>query len=307
MQGETSTARGWIERRPFFTALLAALCPVALLLGALEYGRTPFHLMKFGSCTIACRGEPLERTALELTWLGGFGLLSVLSAICVFSGMWGVHAYTRRNWTPIALLVVVIVATVLARLQRGPFVEMLEAWGKACPTLAEHFLKPKTIGEAGASALGLVMCATVHFDRCTPRPHEVATRIVQLRWMLYLGAAVFVVALVVIRSVYAYVLDPASCPARWSDARAQEIVDAGTVYAGVTYSFLLAAFFVPPRVLLARWARSLVPPDKLENEKSEWLGIHDLAFTPSEGIRELATVLGPLLSALLPSILGAAS
>jgi hypothetical protein len=60
-------------------------------------------------------------------------------------------------------------------------------------------------------------------------------------------------------------------------------------------------------VLLAHRAKLLVPPDTAEGEKKHWLGLHDLAFTPSEGVRELATVFGPLFSTLLPSILSAAS
>lgn len=285
--------------RRCFVALGYAVLPIAVLVLALRWGAAPLRLMTFDNCRFKCAGRPLERAAPELLWLGGFGLLCVVSLACIVVGTLAVRDYAKgkRIWP--GFLVVVLVLAIAAQFQTGPFVQMLTAFETKCFELARHFLLPKRIGEAGAISLGLAMCATSYFVTA-PAAHEVAKRIVHLRWMLYLGTALFILALVVIRYAYAYTLQAASCKTRPDSEQIAQIATAGAVYAGMTYSLLLAAFFVPGRVQLHRVATALIPGDKTEEPaKIEWMKERDLSITSSESFWEFASVLGPVLSTVL--------
>src|SRR5687768_2506922 len=105
----------------FFKALGFAILPILGLLVALRRGSRELRLMDLHGCTFVCRGDPLERAAPELLWAGGFGLLCVVSVVCVVVGTRAAGSYTRKRWMLFAFPFLVLTLALATRLQQGPF------------------------------------------------------------------------------------------------------------------------------------------------------------------------------------------
>jgi hypothetical protein len=158
----------------------------------------------------------------------------------------------------------------------------------------------RTVGEGTAFFLAAAMAATATRSAA---PATVARRIGTLQGLLYCGSLLFVAGILVSQSNFAWVTAQwAGYPREESFAQAIEaIVQAGTLQAGVGYSALLVAFFLPARGYLAWRARCVAPRAELHDSAKEKKSLEDAGLVGSwrDDVKQILAILAPILSAPL--------
>ncbi|HEU4582580.1 MAG TPA: hypothetical protein VFS67_30195 [Polyangiaceae bacterium] len=158
----------------------------------------------------------------------------------------------------------------------------------------------RTVGEGTAFLLAAAMAATASRS---PDPATVARRIGTLQLLLYCGSLLFVVGILVSQSNFAWVSAQwAGYPREESLAQAIDaIVQAGTLQAGVGYSALLVAFFLPARSYLAWRARCVAPRAELHDNAQERKSLEDAGLVGSwrDDVKQILALVAPILSAPL--------
>ena len=158
----------------------------------------------------------------------------------------------------------------------------------------------RIIGEGSAFLLAAAMAATAapSADAAT-----VARRIGTLQLLLYCASLLFVAGILMSQSNFAWVTAQwAGYPREESVEKSIEaIVQAGTLQAGVGYSSLLVAFFLPARSYLAWQARLIAPKQELHDRATEKKNMEEAGLVGSwrEDLKQILALLAPILAAPL--------
>src|SRR5262249_22508841 len=127
---------------------------------------------------------------------------------------------------------------------------------RSCDWVSTRVLTARRVGEGAAILVGAAMGATA---APVSDPGEVANRIQRLQLLLYCGSLLFVAGILMSESNFSLIIAQLVGDAgddKMSKGLA-DVIKSGTVQAGVGYSAVLAAFFLPPRAYLAMRARTL--------------------------------------------------
>ncbi|HEX5833773.1 MAG TPA: hypothetical protein VFY34_07965 [Pyrinomonadaceae bacterium] len=155
-----------------------------------------------------------------------------------------------------------------------------------------------SFGFATVLLLTLASCAALYPRNKRTSPEglkQITLQMTRLRSVLYVGTFMLVSGILLIRSVYHWVLA--------FDLRDEKVVQtAGSFFAalltaqGGFFTLVLAVVYLPAALILRKRADSLSGLPELEKDKEELLHNYNLSFSFMQSLPRIAAILGPLLA-----------
>ncbi|HEY2515955.1 MAG TPA: hypothetical protein VGI39_34025 [Polyangiaceae bacterium] len=257
----------------------------------------------------------LRLYAAHMTWTAALVLEGTAAVVAVGSALfvlWSVSRTSGLNgrWEWYALIMIGAAAVAADAWQahdlarpgaphRALLSDLLSTLPDACLSVRVLASRARLTGEPAAIGLGVAMAASVAFGR-EPVPSELASRLKWLNQLLYVASALFVTGIMMSRANFVWVL------AHWDVAADGEISNAikavvtgGVVESGVGYSAILAVFFLPARLQLARLVSMLAARESAVGGKARrtWLRENELQGSWQKDARQILALLAPVLSA----------
>lgn len=155
-----------------------------------------------------------------------------------------------------------------------------------------------SFGFAVALLLTLASCAVLYSRHTGSYPdglRQIAAQTKHLRLVLYVGTVMLVTGVLLMRSVYQWVL-----AFLWRDAQVVKVADRFLSellsIEGAYFTFILAAVYLPAAFILQRRADSLAELPELETEKEQVLKDYGLGVSLTQSLPRVLAILGPLLA-----------
>lgn len=317
----------WIPFGLFGLSALVFALATAVELAAVAHGPSLYDTLGPASKSA---GFNLGQLTGQIEWRASAILLVGAMLAAVFSAGRVVWHALRTAWKPtVSLLVlsgaVCLIALVFMEVTSGEqattsfqgqlvaFVERrCQAFGAGLTGL---LTRVRMCGEFAAWLVGIAMACAVVVPRRL-KAEDLARSIDRLRFLLYCGAAMFVLGMVTTRWTASWILTflaPASAEPEAAREFAEfrsAAVAAGTYVAGAMYTLMLVTVYLPPAALLGRYATRLASiatevgaePDKVDG----WLKSNDLDVSWRGQITRIAVLLAPVLSSTVVQLIGAA-
>lgn len=150
----------------------------------------------------------------------------------------------------------------------------------------------KGAGEISGVVLAVAAASLVAFSS-RPSRAELAVRYVLFQRLLYISSFLFVVGTLVSRANFAWVVAHWDLPKKELSDAASALVTAGVTHVSIGYSAMLAAAFIPLRLLLDSHLNAHVP----KAEQQEWFSRLGLSATWQNDVRQLLGLLAPIIAA----------
>lgn len=175
--------------------------------------------------------------------------------------------------------------------------DLLSSLPEECASVRRSVPLARLVGEPAGFVLGVAMAANVTFAS-SPTPAQLAARVQRLQRLLYLASVLFVVGIMVSRANFTLVLTHWTVSDEKVSKAIDDVIRAGMIQSGVGYSALLATFFLPARMMLARYVEPLIPEAARSDPKARrrWLRVHDLSGSLQKDAQQILALLAPVLS-----------
>jgi hypothetical protein len=306
---------------------LGGLCSFAVgvagafaIMQGFSLGRRPgTALARFREGLVRCDVAPSETVAglrtyaAEASWIGVGVLEAVVAVVALGCALGAIVANGRKvrhrwEWWLLLVLGAAAVAFDIHEVNKiaaagnapeGILSDLLSTLPDGCAAVVRGSVRwARLIGESTGVCMGVAMCTVVVLPN-RPDAFELAQRTTRIQRLLYASSLLFVVGILMSRANFTWVLAHWDASDEKISKALDEVVHVGVLQAGVGYSALLVAFFLPARAFLGSLVAPLIPLElRVDAEaRQKWLAAHGLTASWQDDARQLFALLAPVLSA----------